>query len=76
MNSFYKEVKIFNSKDLLVDLIQYKYDIDMYFTYSNYPSPFTIYKKGEENNYKHCEIAIGDWLVSHGAEYGEYVLID
>jgi hypothetical protein len=76
MNKYYEEVKIFYSMNIKADLAKHISYIDYNYTYSNYPEPFTIYKKGEENNHQDYEIATGDWLVNHGAEYGEYVLID
>lgn len=55
MNKYYEEVKIFYSKSILDDLAKHRSYIDYNYTYSNYPVPFTIYKKGEENNRQDCQ---------------------
>ena len=76
MKKYYKEIKHFPSDCILLDLLEFEDQIYEIFIYSEHSVYFEVYRKDEENQHEAYDIAIGNWLVSHGAEYGESVYID
>jgi hypothetical protein len=76
LKKYYKTYKHFDIDYILGDLVEFEEQINSMFHYSDDSVWFEIYKKGEETNYELYEIAMGDWLVKHGAEYGESVYVE
>jgi hypothetical protein len=69
----YKTYKHFDADQLIHDLDEYEEQINRLFICSN----SIIYFKVEECAYfwEEYEMAIRDWLINNGAEYGETVCL-
>lgn len=70
----YKTYKHFDANELLFDLDEFEEELNDLFVTSD----SIIYFNVEENDsyYEKYEIALRDWLVCRGAEYGERVYLE